>query len=42
MLPALAVTILFGFIAGWTEFILAVLFLSNESRLNLAVGPCPF
>jgi arabinogalactan oligomer/maltooligosaccharide transport system permease protein len=38
ILPALAVTMLLGFMAGWTEFILAVLFLSDESRLTLAVS----
>lgn len=38
ILPALAVTLLLGFMAGWTEFILAILFLSEESRLTLAVS----
>jgi arabinogalactan oligomer/maltooligosaccharide transport system permease protein len=36
--PALAVTILFSFMAGWTEFILAWTFLENPSRFTLAMA----
>jgi len=38
ILPALAITILFGFMASWTEFILAWTFLSEPSRFTLAMG----
>ena len=38
ILPALAVTLLLGFMAGWTEFVLAWLFLSDESRITLAMS----
>jgi arabinogalactan oligomer/maltooligosaccharide transport system permease protein len=38
ILPALAVTLLLGFMAGWTEFILAWLFISDASRLTLAMS----
>jgi arabinogalactan oligomer/maltooligosaccharide transport system permease protein len=38
ILPALAVTLLLGFMAGWTEFILAWLFISDPSRITLAMG----
>jgi arabinogalactan oligomer/maltooligosaccharide transport system permease protein len=38
ILPALAVTLLLGFMAGWTEFILAWLFISDESRITLAMS----
>lgn len=38
ILPALAVTLLLGFMAGWTEFILAWLFISDSSRLTLAMS----
>ena len=38
ILPALAVTMLLGFMAGWTEFILAWLFISDESRITLAMS----
>ena len=37
-LPALAVTILFSFMAGWTEFVLAWTFLENPSRFTLAMA----
>jgi len=37
-LPALAVTILFSFMTGWTEFVLAVIFLSDTSRYTLAIA----
>ena len=36
--PALAVTILFSFMAGWTEFILAWTFLDDPSRFTLAMA----
>ncbi|MCX8066242.1 MAG: ABC transporter permease subunit [Anaerolineae bacterium] len=36
--PALAVTILFSFMAGWTEFILAWTFLEDPSRFTLAMA----
>jgi arabinogalactan oligomer / maltooligosaccharide transport system permease protein len=36
--PAIAVTILFAFMAGWTEFILAWTFLENPSRFTLAMA----
>jgi arabinogalactan oligomer/maltooligosaccharide transport system permease protein len=36
--PALAVTVLFAFMAGWTEFILAWTFLENPSRFTLAMA----
>jgi arabinogalactan oligomer/maltooligosaccharide transport system permease protein len=36
--PALAVTILFAFMAGWTEFILAWTFLETPSRFTLAMA----
>jgi len=36
--PALAVTILFSFMTGWTEFILAWTFLENPSRFTLAMA----
>lgn len=36
--PALAVTVLFSFMAGWTEFILAWTFLENPSRFTLAMA----
>ncbi len=37
-LPALAVTILFSFMSGWTEFVLAVIFLEDTSRYTLAIA----
>jgi arabinogalactan oligomer/maltooligosaccharide transport system permease protein len=36
--PALAVTVLFSFMSGWTEFILAWTFLENPSRFTLAMA----
>jgi len=36
--PALAVTVLFAFMAGWTEFILAWLFLDDPGRFTLAMA----
>jgi arabinogalactan oligomer/maltooligosaccharide transport system permease protein len=36
--PALAVTILFSFMTGWTEFILAWTFLEDPSRFTLAMA----
>jgi len=36
--PALAVTVLNSFMAGWTEFILAWTFLENPSRFTLAMA----
>jgi arabinogalactan oligomer / maltooligosaccharide transport system permease protein len=36
--PALAVTVLFSFMTGWTEFILAWTFLENPSRFTLAMA----
>ena len=38
ILPALAVTLLLGFMAGWTEFVLAWTFLTDASRITLAMG----
>jgi arabinogalactan oligomer/maltooligosaccharide transport system permease protein len=36
--PALAVTTLFAFMAGWTEYILAWTFLENPSRFTLSMA----
>lgn len=36
--PALAVTVLFSFMTGWTEFILAWTFLEAPSRFTLAMA----
>ncbi len=36
--PALAVTILFAFMTGWTEFVLAWTFLENPTRFTLAMA----
>jgi arabinogalactan oligomer/maltooligosaccharide transport system permease protein len=36
--PALAVTVLFSFMTGWTEFLLAWTFLENPSRFTLAMA----
>ncbi len=36
--PALAVTVLFAFMSGWTEFILAWTFLENPQRFTLAMA----
>jgi arabinogalactan oligomer/maltooligosaccharide transport system permease protein len=38
VLPAIAITILFGFMASWTEFVLAWTFLVDPSRFTLAMG----
>lgn len=38
ILPALAVTLLLGFMAGWTEFVLAWLFISDPDRITLAMS----
>ncbi len=37
-LPALAVTVLLGFMSGWTEFVLAWLLLENPSRFTLPMA----
>jgi ABC-type maltose transport system permease subunit len=37
-LPALAITILFSFMTGWTEFLLAWMFLEDPQRFTLAMG----
>ncbi|MHC1740889.1 MAG: sugar ABC transporter permease [Anaerolineaceae bacterium] len=36
--PALAITILFSFMTGWTEFVLAWTFLEDPSRFTLAMA----
>jgi arabinogalactan oligomer/maltooligosaccharide transport system permease protein len=36
--PALAVTVLFAFMAGWTEFVLAWTFLEDPSRFTLPMA----
>ncbi len=36
--PALAITILFAFMSGWTEFLMAWLFLSDPNRFTLAMA----
>lgn len=36
--PALAVTVLFSFMSGWTEFVLAWTFLEDPSRFTLAMA----
>ncbi|HMN12104.1 MAG TPA: ABC transporter permease subunit, partial [Bellilinea sp.] len=36
--PALAITVLFAFMAGWTEFVLAWTFLENPQRFTLAMA----
>ncbi len=38
ILPAIAITVLFGFMASWTECILAWTFLTAPSRFALAMG----
>lgn len=38
ILPAISITVLFGFMAAWTEFILAWTFLTDPSRFTLAMG----
>jgi arabinogalactan oligomer/maltooligosaccharide transport system permease protein len=37
-LPALAITVLFSFMSGWTEFVMAVIFLSDSNRYTLAIA----
>ncbi|TAK13464.1 MAG: ABC transporter permease subunit [Anaerolineae bacterium] len=37
-LPALAVTVLLGFMTGWTEFVLAWLFLDDPTKFTLAMA----
>lgn len=36
--PSLAITVLFSFMTGWTEFVLAWTFLENPSRFTLAMA----
>ena len=36
--PALAVTVLLGFMTGWTEFVIAWLFLEDPNRFTLAMA----
>ena len=36
--PAIAITVLFGFMASWTEFVLAWTFLTDPNRFTLAMG----
>ena len=38
ILPAISITVLFGFMASWTEFILAWTFLTDPNRFTLAMG----
>jgi arabinogalactan oligomer/maltooligosaccharide transport system permease protein len=38
VMPAIAITILFGFMAAWTEYVLAWTFLTDPSRFTLAMG----
>jgi arabinogalactan oligomer/maltooligosaccharide transport system permease protein len=38
VMPAIAITILFGFMAAWTEYVLAWTFLNDPSRFTLAMG----
>jgi arabinogalactan oligomer / maltooligosaccharide transport system permease protein len=38
ILPAVAITILFGFMASWTEFVMAWTFLTDPGRFTLAMG----
>lgn len=38
ILPAISITILFGFMAAWTEFVLAWTFLTDPGRFTLAMG----
>jgi len=37
-MPAVAITILFGFMAAWTEYVLAWTFLNDPERFTLAMG----
>jgi arabinogalactan oligomer / maltooligosaccharide transport system permease protein len=38
ILPAISITILFGFMASWTEFVMAWTFLTDPGRFTLAMG----
>jgi arabinogalactan oligomer/maltooligosaccharide transport system permease protein len=38
VMPAVAITILFGFMAAWTEYVLAWTFLNDPERFTLAMG----
>ena len=38
ILPAIAITILFGFMASWTEFVMSWTFLTDPKRFTLAMG----
>jgi len=38
VMPAIAITILFGFMAAWTEYVLAWTFLNDPNRFTLAMG----
>jgi arabinogalactan oligomer/maltooligosaccharide transport system permease protein len=38
IMPAIAITVLFGFMAAWTEFVLAWTFLTDPNRFTLAMG----
>ncbi len=38
VMPAIAITILFGFMAAWTEYVLAWTFLTDPNRFTLAMG----
>lgn len=38
IMPAIAITVLFGFMASWTEYVLAWTFLSDPSRFTLTMG----
>ncbi|CAN5623704.1 N/A [soil metagenome] len=38
IMPAIAITVLFGFMAAWTEFVLAWTFLTDPKRFTLAMG----
>ncbi len=38
ILPAIAITVLFGFMAAWTEFVMAWTFLTDPDRFTLAMG----
>lgn len=37
-MPAISITVLFSFMTGWTEFVLAWTFLENPSRFTLAMA----
>ena len=37
IMPAIAITVLFGFMAAWTEFVLAWTFLTDPDRFTLAL-----